>query len=461
MKKNPNNQGLNRREFLRRGTSAASLMMLMGSVPLRAAETSTNVVTHYKGETPPLKVGVIGCGAWGREILRTLSLIPFGPVVAICEIYPPYLRRAGRLAREAKQYTDYRKLLEDDNVEGVIVATPTHQHKQIVLDALKAGKHVYCEAPMAMTIEDAKEIAAAARDAIELNFQVGLQNRCDRQIVNLDLHVIKNGYLGDHIKCYAQYHQRTSWRRTSPNPEQEKKINWRLRSQTSLGLVGEIGIHQIDIANWFYRKLPVAVRGFGSIVTWKDGRDVPDNVVAILEYPNGVFMDYQATLGNSFNQIKQVFYGSYSAILMRDRRAWMFKEADAPLFGFEVYANKQMFYTESGLVLGAGSTTQEAHEKAATPGGNVVDPKSALQYSLEHFLINSYNHGAAVQDFREAFGDAADRESLKQYLQDLEETRQPAAGYLEGLQATVTVIRANEAIRTGKRIQFREDDFKL
>ena len=102
MKKNPTNPTLNRREFLRRGTSAASLMMLMGTGALEAAEEKTNIVTHYKGETPPLKVGVIGCGAWGREILRTLSLIPFGPVVAICEVYPPYLRRAGRLAREAK-----------------------------------------------------------------------------------------------------------------------------------------------------------------------------------------------------------------------------------------------------------------------------------------------------------------------------------------------------------------------
>ncbi|MCD6339903.1 MAG: hypothetical protein J7M29_11055, partial [Verrucomicrobia bacterium] len=285
-----------------------------------------------------------------------------------------------------------------------------------------------------------------------------LQNRADKQIVNLE-QFIRSGTLGKTLKCRAQYHQKTSWRRTSPNPEREKEINWRLRRSESLGLVGELGIHQVDVSNWYMRKLPKAIHGYGSLLQWQDGRDVPDNVVAVLEYPDGTFLVYESTIANSYNAIKQIFFGSNCAILMRDRRAWMFKEADAPLLGWEVYAKRDTFYTETGVVLGAGSTKQAEREKVGASAG-VIDPTSALQYSLQNFLINSYNHGAAVADFKQMF-EGADRDALADYLKDLAKNRLPAAGYREGYQATVSVIKANEAVLGNKRIDLDETLFRI
>jgi predicted dehydrogenase len=450
---------LNRRHFLK-GGSFATLMLMMGGVPLDAADEpkpadapAADGATNYKGQATPINVGVIGCGPWARELLKTLSLIPNGPVVAVCDTYPAMLKRAGDLATNAKRYADYKELLADKTVQAVVVATPSHLHREVVLDAFKAGKHVYCEAPLASSVEEARAIAGAARENFRLNFQVGLQNRSDRQIYSLAA-FIRSGVLGKPLKARQQFHKKQSWRFPSPNPDREKAINWRLEKGSSSGLVGELGIHQIDVANWFFNSPPLAITGFGSLVQWKDGREVPDNIQALIEYPGGVFLQYEATLGNSFDAEMGTFFGTDCAIMMRERRAWMFKEADAPLLGWEVYARKDAFYKESGIVLGAGNTNQKAQAKQAA-SSDVVDEKSALQYSLEAFLKNSDLLGAGVEDFKANF-DANDLDAMKEHVANIQKEKswQQAAGWREGLQATVTVIKANEAITAGKRIAF-------
>ena len=98
--------------------------------------------------TPPVNLGMIGCGVWGRELLKTLAAIPNAPVVAVSDTYPAYLRRGLRGAPKAKGYRSHTELLADENVQAVVLATPTHLHREVAFAALEAGKHVYCEAPM-------------------------------------------------------------------------------------------------------------------------------------------------------------------------------------------------------------------------------------------------------------------------------------------------------------------------
>ncbi len=86
----------------------------------------------------------------------------------------------------------------------------------------------------------------------------------------------------------------------APSSEREKELNWRLSRQTSSGLVGELGIHNLDLANWYLDAMPVSVIGFGSMAGWKDGRDVPDTVQCVVEYPNNVRMVFSSTLVSSF-----------------------------------------------------------------------------------------------------------------------------------------------------------------
>lgn len=451
-------QDFNRRDFLKSG-SLTSLMVMMGGAALKGQEKAkpSGAPTEYKTTGTPVNCAVIGCGVWGREILNTLARLPNAPVIAICDTYQPFLRRAKESAPKAEAFTDYQKVLENKEVKAVLVATPSHQHREIVLAALQAGKHVYCEAPLANNIEDARAIARSAKAAIHLNFQAGLSLRSDPQRHFL-LQFLRAGAMGTTIKGRGQWQKKQSWRRASPNAERERELNWRLRKEDSLGLIGEIGIHQVDVANWFIKARPVAVTGFGDILHWTDGRDVPDTIKAVFEYPGGVHFDYESTLTNSFDADYEMFYGTDSAVMLRGNKAWMFKEVDSPLLGWEVYARKDEFYKETGIALVANATKLVA--QGAKPVEDAPYTNTPLSYAMEAFIGNTDTIHAAVEDFSSSF-DVSDRKALKDYLDNLTKNNAPAAGYAEGFEATVVAVKANEAILARKRVVFEKGWFEV
>ncbi len=452
--------GFNRRDFLK-GGSMATMMTLLGGVELfaqtaTAADEKTEVLSKNK-------VAVVGLGAWGREILSALATVPEAVVVVICDIYPAALKRSASLAPAAAQVADFKAVLENKDVESVIIATPTFTHKELVLAALKAGKHVYCEAPIAGNIADAKEIALAAKAAPLLNFQSGLQMRSDAERLFL-LPFIRSGATGKFVMARSQWHKKTSWRSTSPNPEREKAINWRLDKSTSLGLVGEIGMHQIDQISWYLNALPVAVSGWGSIQLWNDGRDVADTVQTVLEFPDGVRMVYDATLANSFDGAYDMIYGGDAAVMMRgsdpnlmlrDSKAWMFKEVDSPLLGWEVYAAKTQFYKDTGISLLAGASKPPKMDDKGQPLAEQIP--TSLWSALQNFLRNSSEFSTKVKNFKEAVPD--DEEGLVAEIAKID--RRASAGFLQGYQAVVIAEKANEAIATGRRVELKPDLYEL
>ena len=427
---------LNRRDFLK-GSSFATLMTMLGGVelitraPVQAADLATLVPFQ-------VKCAVIGLGNWGREIIATLSRLKTAQLTAICDTYPASLKRAANSAPNAKGLDDYRKIFDDKEVQAVVIATPTHQHREIVIAALQAGKHVYCEAPLANKV-----------------FQAGLQTRSDPQRRFL-LDFIRAGASGKAVKAHAQWHKKQSWRMASPNPARERELNWRLSKETSPGLVGELGIHQIDAMSWFLNGRPVSVTGFGSIMQWKDGRDVPDTVEAFFEYPGGAHLTYECTLANSFDADYEMLYGTDAAIMMRGSKAWMFKEVDSPLLGWEVYARKDQFYKETGIALIANATKlTNLTEKATDETAYTTKP---LYFALESFLTNANTVSSAVEDFSATF-DVNDKAALEKYISEIK--LQPAAGYQEGFEATVLAIKANEAVVHGQKMALPKEWFEL
>jgi predicted dehydrogenase len=453
-----NEAGFNRRDFLK-GGSFATLMALMGGVPLMAepAPEQPGVLPKF---VTKVKVALIGLGPWGREILDQLGRIEQAEIVAICDNYPAMVRRSASKAPGAAQVGDYQAVLDNKDVQAVVIATGSNQHKEIAIAALKAGKHVYCEAPLAVSVEDAKAIALAAKNAVGQVFQAGLQMRSSPQRHFL-YPFIRSGALGKPVMARAQWHKKTSWRAASPNPERAKEINWRLDQATSPGLVGEIGIHTLDQAGWYYDLQPLAVTGFGSTMLWKDGRDVPDTAQVVLEFPGGLRLSYDATLASSFDGEYELLSGSDATIMMRyDGRgkevAWMFKEVDSALLGWEVYARKDNFYKETGIALAAGSSKQ-TNLVVASDAPAALPP---LYYALESFLINCPQVSNAVEDFKAMF-DAKDTAGLAATLQTQASTLKPYAGYQEGYAATVLALKANEAVNGNKRIELNKEWFEL
>jgi predicted dehydrogenase len=377
----------------------------------------------------PVNCAVIGLGDQGREILRALATVPGAGVKTICDTHKPAHKRALELAPKATATTDYRRILDDKEVRAVWVATPSHLHKDIALPALAAGKHVYCEAPMAHTIADARVIATAARKVPDQVFQVGLQRRANL----LDMHVftlLRLGILSRLSLVRAQNHHRTSWRRAASTRERQAELDWRLDDALSPGLSGELGIHQFDLVSWYLRRRPLSATAFGGVMAWPDGRKVPDLMHATLDYGNGVHLVYSASLGNSFGSGAETFLGSEGTILIQDDHAWLIKEADAPAQDWEVYATREAVGSEVGLVLVANASRLLQEMRA--PGQlQHTDAKGALYYACESFL------------------------------QTIRSGIRPAADAQDGLEATVVALTVNEAVRTGTTIAFHKEWFEL
>ena len=449
--------GVTRRDFVKTSSFAAAFAMFNAG-PLVAAEVKTEGGIVAAG--PPVRCAVIGVGVWGREILNTLARFPKADVMAICDHYQSesFQRRIKEAAPKAQVYTDYKKVLENKEVQAVLVATPTHQHKQIVLDALKAGKHVYCEAPLANTIEDAREIARAARDAAKNYFQAGLLLRSDPQRKFL-LPFVRIGATGQNIKARSQWHKKMAWRRTAPTNEREKELNWNLRRESSTGLAGEMGSQQIDCMHWFLNKKPVTVTGFGGVLFHQDGREMEDTVQAIYQYADGTSYNFEASIATSFDSDYDVLFGSDAAIMLRGNKAWLFKEADSPLLGWEVYARKEQFFNETGIALVANATKSSKTDQSKSQNESAyTDPP--IYFAMDSFLTNAELIGNGVEEFASTF-DVNDSKALKEYVASLQKYKQPAATYVDGFEAAVLAIKANEAVMKKGTVKFEKEWFEI
>ena len=415
---------ISRRDFLK----TSSLGTLAGVLPSEMVLIVPESNDSRPAITESINCAVIGYGLWGREISATLLRLQEANLLAVCDNYPVMLKRAERSIPDISTHTDYREILGRTDIPAVFIATPTHLHRQIVVDALQAGKHVYCEAPLAASVDDARQIATAARDHEGQIFQGGLLYRTEPQYRSV-YGFIRSGALGKAIMARAQWHTRESWRRLSPDSARTRALNWRLDPVISPGLMGEVGIQQYDTAMWIFGGLPSAVSGFGGVYYWED-RDVPDTAQTVMEFPTGERMIYDATIVSSFDAMYDTFYGSDSTIILRDGKAWMFKEVDAPMLGWEVYARKDKFYKETGIALLANATKLDALGQNATDDD--PDAETPLFHALKAFMDNYF------------FG-----------------PYEPVMNFQKSFDATVVALKANEAVVSNARIEFQPEWFEL
>ncbi|NOG52900.1 MAG: Gfo/Idh/MocA family oxidoreductase [Planctomycetes bacterium] len=411
-------QGSSRREFLHTaGGTMAAIALWPGAELARAALRVTE----------PFTVGLIGVGKQGRAILSELQKIEHVNIKAVCDVDESRLRGGLRRVQGAEGFADYREMLDTvSDLKAVFVATPTHMHREPAVHALRSGKHVYCEAPLASTIKDCREIAMAARDAGTSVFQTGMLGRTD-PVYTLANTFVRAGDIRDIIGMRAQWHKKTSWRIQGPDAASEKARNWRLDPAVSIGLAGEVGTQQFDVIHWFARQYPVSVRGSGGVMLHKDGREIPDTIVCDFTFADGTSFHYDASLANSYEGEYEQLYGTNGTVKLAWRHGWLFKEADAPTMGWEVYANRQQFHNEEGITLIADAT-QLAAQGRLKDGVGLQQPP--LFYGIEEFLRSAIN-GSPVQ-----------------------------CSASEGLRAAVVGILANQAVMTNSEVAIDPELFK-
>ncbi len=403
-----------RRDFLIQGAGALAGMALLPGLEAMA------------GRVPEgYPVAIVGMGRQGRAIAAELQKLG-ATIVAFCDSDEPRLRSGKRRVADATPYADSDEMLaKETSVEAVFIATPTHLHRSIAEAAIAAGKHVYCEAPLAHTLEDARAIATAARSN-ERVFQVGLLARSN-PVYSLARSFFRTEAFLKLVSMRAQNSRKTSWRQAASTAERQARLDWRLDPSLSLGLPGEWGTHQFDVIHWFTGQYPVRVSGRGGVFVWEDGRKVADTVNLTLEFPKGQCLEYQATLGNSYGGRYEVLHGVNSAFKLAWSHGWMFKEADAATQGWEVYANRQRFFNDEGITLIADATKLASQNKLKDGIGL---PNDSLHYGVADFLQS-----------------CAGELKVK-------------TGVSEGLRATAVGIAAHRAVVEGGVIDISPDDLK-
>lgn len=342
---------------------------------------------------PAVKLGIIGVGRQGRAIIAECQKIQQVEIAALCDVSARRLDAAAGQLTNLVTYTDHRQLLDaQPGITALVVATPTHLHRAIVEDCLSARRHVYCEAPIAASVDDCLALQAAAGAAGGVVAQAGFQGRSNpmyrraQPLVDAELRQL--------VSMYAQHHRKTSWRFPTPDAEADRGVNWRLDPEVSTGLAGECGAQQFDVAHWFRgNRYPVRVQGRGAIRLHEDGRKVSDSIELDLMWDDGVALRYQATLASSYGGTHEVFVGGQAAMRLAWSHGWLFKEADAPTQGWEVYAARQEAFGDEGIVLVADATKLAAQGALAQGAGL---PHPPLYYALVDF-VRSVIAGAPVR----------------------------------------------------------------
>jgi UDP-N-acetylglucosamine 3-dehydrogenase len=208
-----------------------------------------------------LRVGIIGTGTMGQNHVRVCSEI--SKVVGVCDISPEAAINIGKRFN-VPHYTDARELLKQD-LDAVIISTPTFTHHGLALDAISAGKHVLIEKPICNTIPQAKEVIAAAEKA-GLTVAVGYIERHNPVVQSLKTALV-NKQLGDVVTMAA--------RRVSPNPPRIRDV----------GVVLDLASHDIDVIRYLAASEVESVYALGG----KSGRtNHEDHANVLLHFKNGI-----------------------------------------------------------------------------------------------------------------------------------------------------------------------------
>lgn len=253
----------NRRQFLANATVAAGCLTLVHS--------SSGKSVRHPSANDQLNIGVIGVGGRGAG---DLAGVAHENIVAICDVNERTLGKVGTQHPRAERYTDYRKMLQQENLDAVVIATPDHHHAPATVRALQRGLHVYCEKPLTHTVEEARIVTKLAKQK-GVATQMGTQNHEHPGYVRLvehlkkqtigqvhEVHVItdrpgnywKQGLARptDHPPqpTYLQWDQWLGPAEQRPYSPLFAPFSWRGWWDFGCGAIGDMAIHLMDPAFW-------------------------------------------------------------------------------------------------------------------------------------------------------------------------------------------------------------------
>ena len=306
---------MNRREFMKSGAAGLAASMLGGYVA-------------YAAEQKSYRVGLIGCGWYGKSDLCRLIQVAPVEVVSLCDVDKHMLAGAAdRVAQRQKSkktprmYSDYEQMLKEKDLDIVLIGTPDHWHALQMIAAVESGAEVYVQKPISRDVLEGEAMVAAARKHGRV-VQVGTQRKSTPHLIDAKNNIVESGMLGKigHVDICCYFHMRANgnppnttppewfdydmW--TGPAPMRPYDMIphvrwWRTFTEYGNGIVGDMCVHMFDTVRWMLGLgWPKRVHSAGGIFVQKGGKsNISDTQVATFEYPDFDVVWQHRTWGTS------------------------------------------------------------------------------------------------------------------------------------------------------------------
>ena len=277
------------------------------------------------GANDRIRLGVIGAGGRGQYLIKEVEKASDlnVAVTAVCDVWRPNREKAAAMAREVwgsepRATADHTELLSWPDVDAVLISAPDFTHSVMLRQAVEAGKDAYCEKPMGVVFEEAKEAYLAVKRSDRI-VQIGTQRRSEGGYIAA-ARLVQSGVLGQvtRVETSVNFFE-PRWRRDpSPvrpddvawdliDPRRKLRVTdparfrqWQLFREFTNGIPGLWMSHFIDLIPWFLGDpYPLGAVAKGGVYYWKDGRETEDVFHALLDYPRGVLVGFAMSLTNS------------------------------------------------------------------------------------------------------------------------------------------------------------------
>lgn len=300
-----------------------------------ATAATARAYAQVPGSGERIRIGVIGCGAQGTAHMRTLVRMRDADnidVLNVCDIYTKRVEVAAELTG-GKVVKDYRRVLDNRDIDYVLIATPEHWHHRMTMDAIAAGKHIYCEKPMTHSIEDSRQVAERVMNTPKIKMQVGVQGMSDDSYETANRYIqdgalgtvvlaqidYSRNYLGDFwvnpIDADARPGENLDWNaflgpaRKRPF-DADRFFSWRRYWDYSGGIASDLFVHRVTrMIKSLGLTFPECVAATGGKFEFRDSQaEIPDTLNILLNYPRGLTVQLISSLAND-TRVEHVIRG--------------------------------------------------------------------------------------------------------------------------------------------------------
>jgi predicted dehydrogenase len=446
--------GMNRRDFLRVTGAASAATALGGRVYALAAidEPARAVAANDH-----IQIALIGAGGQGMGDTRTALQVPGVKLVAVADCYD------GRLAHSKEVWgddifttRDYNEVLARKDIDAVIIGTPDHWHKQASVDAMKAGKDVYCEKPMIHLYSDGPEMIEASRTTGRI-LQVGSQ-RVSSMIYLKAKELLAAGAIGQLNMVTARWDRNSSmgaWNYTVPDDAStetcdwprflgtapkipfnaEHFFQWRKWKAYGSGVAGDLFVHLFSGTHFITgSKGPTRGMATGGLRFWKDGRDADDVVLGLFDYPEGFNLSLRVNFVDGGEESEGlVFTGS---------------EGTMEIGGNSVSVNRVPRETEPGLTI---DTFTVAMQKQMQAEYNNKYPRK----HPDGAPVTGYERYVAPEGYSDSY------DHFKNFFASVRSRQPVVEDAVFGFRAAGAALLSNRSIERGAVIKWDPEEMKI